>query len=241
MFYLNTTRHLITPADDGVIANLLNRLDTEIGPKAESLAGLRSISWLVSTDRMTVQAFSGWDSAEDLPRAEGSQAHRENGKLIAEIPAAWRSRRATLTTSSSPRGPRGRRFRDRGNAEPRRGRVACADESEVQELFLRNGWGDGLPVVPPTPERVWRVVEATGLDPDTVLGSIPEQGREVTVEHLAVNAVAAGCRVEYTSVLVATVRAMTRPEFGLHSATISGATAPLAIVSGRLRQAGRAQ
>ena len=118
-------------------------------------------------------------------------------------------------------------------------RVACADESEVQELFLRNGWGDGLPVVPPTPERVWRVVEATGLDPDTVLGSIPEQGREVTVEHLAVNAVAAGCRVEYTSVLVATVRAMTRPEFGLHSATISGATAPLAIVSGDcVRQVG---
>jgi hypothetical protein len=85
VFYLNTTRHLITPADDAVIANLLNRLDTEIGPKAESLAGLRSISWLVSTDRMTVQAFSGWDSAEDLPRAESSQAHRENGKLIAEI------------------------------------------------------------------------------------------------------------------------------------------------------------
>jgi hypothetical protein len=110
--------------------------------------------------------------------------------------------------------------------------VTCADEAEVQELFLRNGWSDGLPVVPPTPERVARVVEATQLEPSTVLGRIPEQGREVTVEHLAVNAVAAGCRVEYTSVLVATVRAMTRPDFGLHSATISGATAPLAIVSG---------
>ena len=114
----------------------------------------------------------------------------------------------------------------------RAARVDCADEAEVQDLFLRNGWGDGLPVIAPTPERVARVVEATRLAPDTVLGSIPEQGREVTVEHLAVNAVAAGCRVEYTSVLVATVRAMTRPEFGLHSATISGATAPLAIVSG---------
>lgn len=85
MYYLNTTRHLLTPADDAVIANLLHRLDTEIGPKAESLEGLRSISWLISTDRMTVQAFSGWDSADDLKRAENSQAHRENGALIAEL------------------------------------------------------------------------------------------------------------------------------------------------------------
>jgi hypothetical protein len=85
VFYLNTTRHLVTPADDAVIATLLHRLDTEIGPKAESLEGLRSISWLVSTDRMTIQAFSGWDTAEDLPRAENSQAHRENGVLIADL------------------------------------------------------------------------------------------------------------------------------------------------------------
>ena len=85
MFYLNTTRHLITPADDSVIATLLHRLDTEIGPKAESLDGLRNLSWLVSTDRMTIQAFSGWGNAEDLPRAENSEAHRENGALIAEL------------------------------------------------------------------------------------------------------------------------------------------------------------
>ncbi|GLY88867.1 hypothetical protein [Actinoallomurus iriomotensis] len=115
---------------------------------------------------------------------------------------------------------------------PAAARVECRDESEVQELFLRNGWGDGLPVLPPTPERVGRFVEAIALPPGHVLGSIPEQGRDVTAEHLAVNAVAAGCRVEYASVLVASVRALLRPEFGLHSATISGATAPLQIISG---------
>ncbi|MBM9468764.1 hypothetical protein [Nakamurella leprariae] len=117
--------------------------------------------------------------------------------------------------------------------------VECADDAAVQELFLQRGWSDGLPVVPPTPERVRAVVEAAQLPGDHVLGRIPEQARAVTVEHLAVNAVAAGCRVEHTSVLVAIVRAITRPEFGLHSATISGATAPLAIVSGdSVRQLG---
>ncbi|GLY88868.1 hypothetical protein [Actinoallomurus iriomotensis] len=85
MFYLNTTRHLVTPADDSVIARLVDRLDSEIGPKAESLDGLRSISWMVSLDRMTIQAFSGWDTAEDLPRAQNSTQHRENGLLIADL------------------------------------------------------------------------------------------------------------------------------------------------------------
>lgn len=107
-----------------------------------------------------------------------------------------------------------------------------ADHRAVQDLFTQRGWGDGFPVVPPTPALVESFVVACGLAPDTVLGSIPEQGRDVTVEKLAVNAVAAGCREEYMSVLVATVRALTRPEFNLHSTTVSGATAPLLVIGG---------
>jgi hypothetical protein len=107
-----------------------------------------------------------------------------------------------------------------------------ADERAAQDLFLRNGWSDGLPVVPPTPALVGSFVDAYGQPPDTVLGTIPEQGRTVTLEKLAVNAVLAGARPEYMSVLVATVTALTRPEFNLHSTTVSGATAPLVIVSG---------
>ncbi len=102
----------------------------------------------------------------------------------------------------------------------------------AQDLFLQRGWGDGLPVIPPTPELVARFVDASGLAPHEVLGNIPEQGRDITVEKVAVNAVAAGCREEYMSVLLATVRALTGPEFNLHTTTISGATAPLVILSG---------
>ncbi|TDV56421.1 hypothetical protein [Actinophytocola oryzae] len=110
--------------------------------------------------------------------------------------------------------------------------VPVADEQAVQDLFTQRGWGDGLPVVPPTPDRVAAFVEASGIAPDTVIGTLPEQGRELTCEKIAVNAVAAGCREEYMSVLVAIVRALTNPSFCLHSTTISGATTPLVIVSG---------
>lgn len=103
---------------------------------------------------------------------------------------------------------------------------------EAQDLFLQRGWGDGLPIIPPTPELVGAFVEAAGVAPDTVLATIPEQGVAITAEKVAVNAIAAGCREEYMSVLLAAVRAMGWPEFNLNTTTISGATAPLLILSG---------
>ncbi len=107
-----------------------------------------------------------------------------------------------------------------------------ADAEAAQELFDRNGWGDGLPIVPPTPDRVAALVAASGHEARQVIGQIPEQGRELTIEKVAVNAVAAGCRPEHMTAVVAAVRAMASNAFNLHSTTVSGATAPLVIVSG---------
>jgi len=107
-----------------------------------------------------------------------------------------------------------------------------ADFRAAQELFLQNGWGDGLPVIPPTPDLVAAFVDAAAMPAEEVIGTIPEQAREITVEKVAVNAVAAGCREEYMSVLLAAMRALTRPQFNLHSTTVSGATAPLLLISG---------
>lgn len=106
------------------------------------------------------------------------------------------------------------------------------DHSSAQELFLQRGWTDGLPIVPPTPDLVASFVEASGFIPEDVVGDIPEQGRTVSVEKVAINAVMAGCRPEYMSVLLTAVRALTEETFNLHSTTVSGATAPLLIVSG---------
>jgi len=102
----------------------------------------------------------------------------------------------------------------------------------VQDLFHGNGWSDGLPVIPPTPELVAEFIAASMLDPGQVIVRLREQSRTITVEQIAVNAVAAGCRPEYLPVVVTALRAMNEERFNLHSTTVSGATAPLVIISG---------
>ena len=62
----------------------------------------------------------------------------------------------------------------------------------VQELYLERGWTDGLPIVPPTPERVEAMLAATHLGPQELIGEIPPNWGSATVEKLAVNAVMAG-------------------------------------------------
>lgn len=111
-------------------------------------------------------------------------------------------------------------------------RIQVPDEAAAADLYLQHGWTDGLPIVAPTPSRVTEFVSAAACGPDVVLGEIPEQSRRITVEKVAVNAVMAGCRPEYMSLLLAAVRALSAAPFNLHSTTVSGATAPLLVVSG---------
>ena len=108
---------------------------------------------------------------------------------------------------------------------------------EVQEHFLTQGWSDGLPIVPPTPDRVDRFLAATGEDPDTVLGSLPPELREITITNIAVNGVMAGCRPEYMPVLVAVARCLMDPRFRLEDLTSTFGLEPLIVVSGRVVEA----
>src|SRR5947209_3953686 len=62
------------------------------------------------------------------------------------------------------------------------------DESALVEDYFERGWTDGLPIVPPTPERVATFVAASGLASDTVLGEVPTREVVVTVEQTAINA-----------------------------------------------------
>lgn len=101
---------------------------------------------------------------------------------------------------------------------------------------LERGWGDGLPLVPPTEHRVTEFVEASGKEPDEVVGYVKPEGGAATVEKIAVNAVMAGCQPGYTPVLLACVRGLVRPEFnfGAIQAT-TNPVAPLVIVNGPVR------
>jgi hypothetical protein len=112
------------------------------------------------------------------------------------------------------------------------GRHEVADAQAVQELFQVNGWSDGLPITPPTVELVEQFIAGSGLAPREVVVNLREQSRTITVEQIAVNTVAAGCRAEYLPVVVTALRAMNEEPYNLHSTTVSGATAPLVIVSG---------
>ncbi|PKB58275.1 MAG: hypothetical protein BZY83_07905 [SAR202 cluster bacterium Casp-Chloro-G2] len=107
------------------------------------------------------------------------------------------------------------------------------DFEAVQNLYLDRGWTDGLPIVPPTAERVEAMLAATPLNPQDIIGEIPPNWGSATVEKLAVNAVMAGCRPEYLPVVIAAVAAMCDEAFNLYA--IQATThpcAPLIIVNG---------
>ena len=104
---------------------------------------------------------------------------------------------------------------------------------EAIERCYELGWTDGLPVVPPTEDRVGQFLDFVGRPASDVVGEIPERRREITVGKVAANAVMAGCLPEYLPVILAATEAMLDPEFNLvgPSSNLGGA-AVLVIVNG---------
>lgn len=112
----------------------------------------------------------------------------------------------------------------------------AADEHTALELLHDLGCTDGLPVVVPTPERVDRMVLATGLDGDLVLGEMGPSMGVTTVELVATAAVMAGCLPDHVPLVVAAVRAVVDPRFDLaEMQATTHCTAPFVIVNGPAR------
>jgi hypothetical protein len=105
------------------------------------------------------------------------------------------------------------------------------------EVWFDKGVTDGLPVVPPTRERVTLMLAGTALDRAALVGEVaPNYGR-ATVEKVAVNAVMAGCRPDYLPVVLAAVEAACDPAFNLHGmSTSTHFSAPLIVVNGPIRE-----
>ncbi|MEX2481701.1 MAG: thioredoxin family protein [Gammaproteobacteria bacterium] len=115
--------------------------------------------------------------------------------------------------------------------------VLGALEDDIEYCFER-GWSDGLPVVPPTPERVLRMLAGTRRAADEVLGAVPPQHAPVTVTKVAINAVMAGCKPEYLPVVIAAVEAALDPAFCLHGLlATTWFSGPMAVVNGPVREA----
>ncbi len=110
------------------------------------------------------------------------------------------------------------------------------DGENLVDALAEHGWGDGLPLVAPTPERVEAMLASClGSDPDEVVAVLPPRFGEATRRTLAINAVMAGCRPEHLPVLVAAVRALARPEVNLRGVNATThCVAPLVVVHGEV-------
>jgi hypothetical protein len=103
---------------------------------------------------------------------------------------------------------------------------------EVHDEFVRRGWSDGLPFIPPTRERVENFITAAGFDPFRSLGVARPSGRDLTIWAIAVNGVMAGCRPEHLPVLVSMAEILLDPRYGVeHSGNTTGADA-IVVLSG---------
>ena len=101
------------------------------------------------------------------------------------------------------------------------------DFDELIEFFHARRWSDGLPVVPPTRERVERMLSCTTRKADEVVANLAPGFGAATVERIAINAVMAGCRADYLPLLIAATQAMTAKEFNLQG--IQATTNPVAV------------
>ena len=125
-----------------------------------------------------------------------------------------------------------------GAARLRARRIELAEQEDAWESAWERGWSDGLPVVPPTPGRVLAMLEGTRRAPDEVVGVIPPDLVECSVEKVAINAVLAGCKPEYLPVVLAAVEAACRDAFCMHGLlATTWFSGPMIVVNGPVRRA----
>jgi len=117
--------------------------------------------------------------------------------------------------------------------EPAPGSVVLSGSyDEVQEYFYRQLWTDGLPIVPPTRERVDAFLAFTDRAADDVLRILPQEGREASILSIAITGVMAGCRPEYMPVLVAVVDALCDKRYRVEDSGSTPGWEPVVIVNG---------
>lgn len=115
-------------------------------------------------------------------------------------------------------------------------------EAEIDEVMeftrfsLEQGWGDGLPVIPPTEGRVRMFLAQNNRYPDEVICALPPMNAECTVEKIAINAVMAGAPPASLPLIIASLEAMANPDFELYGLNATTAPiVPLTLVNGPIR------
>jgi len=107
---------------------------------------------------------------------------------------------------------------------------------EVNQFFYRNGWGDGLPIVPPSEAAVEEMMKGTDLPPNHVVAKIIPRMGKATIDKIAVNAVMAGALPTHMPVLIAAVEAVSDRKTRFDTFEVStGSWAPLLVINGPIR------
>ena len=153
--------------------------------------------------------------------------------VLAKVDKAFDEILAKLTT---PLAAAGESVAEKGGE---RVEISCKDEwTDLQRQMMSRGWGDGLPLVPPTEDRVGTMVAGSALPPHHVVAIVAPRMGVATVELIAANAVMAGCLPHHMPLLIAAVEAMVEPQFNLYGCqATTHCVAPLVIVNGPLAQA----
>jgi len=108
---------------------------------------------------------------------------------------------------------------------------------DFNQQFLDRQWSDGLPLIPPTPDRVEWMLSGTNRSPDEQLGPMSPRNGNTTIEKIAINAVMAGAKPEYLPVIIAAVEGLVDPYFDeLHFATSTGSFNLVIGVSGPIAE-----
>jgi hypothetical protein len=191
-----------------------------------------------------------------LAGPDGMEMHRFNGfgrrdwqELVTELgrlggvpapPVDWASypeSRPGCGSKSVEPGIAERLAAEASGSPLRARRIEIAESDDPFEFMFDQGLTDGLPVVPPTPERVLRMLAGTRRDPQDVVAIVPPNMAPATVEKVAANAVMAGCKPEYLPVVIAALEAVCTDEFNIHgvNSTTWGAT-PVLVVNGPIRR-----
>ena len=130
----------------------------------------------------------------------------------------------TLTTACSPAGDVSETGGD--------AIVARGTFDQINDLFYERQWSDGLPIVPPTQEKVAAFLACCDDDPDRIIGVLKPSGSVATVRNVAINGVMSNCLPEYMPVLIAIAEVLADPDYGVeHSGDTTGGEA-LIILSG---------
>jgi hypothetical protein len=104
------------------------------------------------------------------------------------------------------------------------------------EHAYEQGWTDGLPIIPATPEAVAKFVAASGRKADELIALLPPRKGRATVEVIAVNAIMAGCRPEYMPVVIAAVEGVSDPKYPLELMQVTtNPMTPFLLVNGPVR------